>query len=148
MGFPAIVFESKADKNKAYEAVLICTSTASVAEKSPGGMAGPVRGAASSEIRNNGNVSSTSSHQDNEMRRIAYSIALRFRSDDKFSGKLGEDLSEAINLYLDAANDYELNHEHRLKYFHNIYEGEARRFYRLKVDYLVPRRRNGDAKLY
>ena len=67
------------------------------------------------------------------MRRIAHNIALRFRNDDKFSGKLGEDLNEAINLYLDAANGYELNQEQRLKYFRNIFEGEARMFYRLNV---------------
>ena len=101
-------------------------------------MAGPVRGATISELRNNGNASSASSHHENEMRRIAHSIALRFRNDDKFSGKLGEDLNEAINLYLDAANDYELNQEQRLKYFHTIFEGEARRFYRLKVSKRVP----------
>ena len=138
MGLPATLYESEAEKMKAYEAVSSCTTSASVAETSVGAMAGSVRGAAISDLRNNGHASSASSHQDNEMRRIAHSIALRFRSDDKFSGKLGKDLNEAINLYLDAANDYELNQEQRLKYFHNIFEGEARRFYRLKVSKRVP----------
>ena len=138
MGLPATLYDSEADKSKAYEAVASCATAASVAETSAGAMAGPVRGTANSELRSNGNASSASSHHDNETRRIAHSIALRLRSEDKFSGKLGEDLNEANNLYLDSANDYELNQEHRLKYFHNIFEGEARRFYRLKVSKRVP----------
>ena len=55
------------------------------------------------------------------MRRIAHRIAIRFRNDDKFSGNLSEDLNEAINLYLDAANDYELKQDQWPKYFHNIF---------------------------
>ena len=42
MRLPATLYESEADKNKAYEAVLISASTASIAETSAGGMAGPV----------------------------------------------------------------------------------------------------------
>ena len=130
---PATLYESEIDNGRAYEAVACCVTTASVAATSAGAMAGPVRVVASLELRNNGNVSSSSSHQHNEMRRTSHRIALRFRSEDKFSGIFGEDLNEATNFYLDAANDYEPKQDQRLKYFHNIFEGEARRFYLLNV---------------
>ena len=96
MGLLGILYESEADKKKAYDAVMNCPTSASVAETSAGAMASTVRGAANPELRNGGNISHASSHLDTEMRRIAHHIAQRFKSDEKFSGKLGEDLNEAI----------------------------------------------------
>jgi hypothetical protein len=40
--------------------------------------------------------------------RIAHSMATRFKTDQKFTGKLGEDLTEHINNFMDAASDYNL----------------------------------------
>ena len=85
MGQPATLYESEADKSKAYESVASCATSASVAETSAGAMASPVRGTSNSELRSNGNASSASSHDDIEMRRIAHSIALRFRSEAKLA---------------------------------------------------------------
>ena len=41
--------------------------------------------------------------------RAAHNIALRFKNQDKFTGKLSEDLTEHINNYIDAAQDYNLD---------------------------------------
>ena len=40
--------------------------------------------------------------------RIAHSMAARFKDGDKFSENLGEDLTEYICNYMDAAKDYNL----------------------------------------
>ena len=60
-------------------------------------------------------------------------MALRFKNRDKFTGKLGEDLTEHINNYIDASQDYCLDQDNKFAFFHNIFEGEAKRFYREKV---------------
>lgn len=65
--------------------------------------------------------------------KVAHNIATRFKSIEKFSGKLGEDVNEHIENYLDAANVYGLENAKKLQFFHNIFEGEARRFYRQNV---------------
>ena len=65
--------------------------------------------------------------------RAAHNMALRFKNQDKFTGKLGEDLTEHINSYIDAAQDYNLDQTNKLAFFHNIFDGEATRFYREKV---------------
>ena len=65
--------------------------------------------------------------------RAAHSTALRFKNQDKFTGKLGEDLTEHINNYIDAAQDYNLDQTNKLAFFHNIFDGEPKRFYREEV---------------
>lgn len=64
----------------------------------------------------------------------AHSMGTRWTKEDKFSGKLVEDLNEAINFYTDATNDYELFRGQKLKYFHNVFNGEARSFYCPRVE--------------
>lgn len=65
--------------------------------------------------------------------KIARNIATRFKSTKKFTGELGDDINEHIGNYLDAANDYKLENLRKLQYFHNIFDGEAKRFYRQNV---------------
>ena len=65
--------------------------------------------------------------------RIAHNMALRFKNRDKFTGKLGKDLTEHINNYIDASQDYCLDQGNKFVFFQNIFEGEAKRFYREKV---------------
>ena len=41
--------------------------------------------------------------------RAAYNTALRFKNQDKCTGKLGEDITERIHNYIDVARDYNLD---------------------------------------
>jgi hypothetical protein len=45
--------------------------------------------------------------------KIAHSMATRFKIEQKFTGKLGEDLTEYISNYMDAANDYNLTNQQK-----------------------------------
>jgi hypothetical protein len=60
--------------------------------------------------------------------RIAHSMATRFKTEQNFTGKLGEDLTEHINNFMDAASDYNLTPQQKLDYMHHLFEGEAKRF--------------------
>jgi hypothetical protein len=65
--------------------------------------------------------------------KIAHSMATRFKIEQKFTGKLGEDLTEYISNYMDAANDYNLTNQQKMDFMHHLLDGEAKRFYREKV---------------
>ena len=65
--------------------------------------------------------------------KIAHNISSRFKKDDRYTGKIGEDIQEAINNYRDCAEDFHLGDEQMLRFFHNIFDGEAKRFYRSHV---------------
>lgn len=60
-------------------------------------------------------------------------MSLRLKNRDKFTGKLGEDLTEHIRNSIEAAQDYKLDQGNKLAFFHNIFDGETKRFYREKV---------------
>jgi hypothetical protein len=55
-------------------------------------------------------------------------MATRFKADQKFTGKLGEDLTKYISNYMDAANDYNLSAKQKLDYMHHVLDGEAKKF--------------------
>jgi hypothetical protein len=66
--------------------------------------------------------------------RIAHNMATRFKlADDKFSGKLDENLTEYLNNYMDASNDYGLTLQQKFNYLHHLFDGEAKRFFRSNV---------------
>jgi hypothetical protein len=62
--------------------------------------------------------------------KIVHSMATRFKAEQKFTGKLGEYLTEYISNYMDAANDCNLSAKQKLEYMHHLLDGEAKRFYR------------------
>jgi hypothetical protein len=62
--------------------------------------------------------------------KIAHSMATRFKAEQKFTGKLGEYLTEYISNYMDAANDYNLSLKQKLDYMHHVLDGESKSFYR------------------
>ena len=64
---------------------------------------------------NNGYTPNFSNEESN--RKLAHNIASRFRRDDRFTGKLGENITEAINNYIDAAVDYQLMKHTSLSFF-------------------------------
>jgi hypothetical protein len=60
---------------------------------------------------------------------MAHNMATRFKLvDDKFSGKLDENLTEYLNSYLDASNDYGLTYQQQFSFLHHLFDGEAKRF--------------------
>lgn len=61
-------------------------------------------------------------------------ISIRFKTQDRFSRKIGEDLKETTKLYMDAAMRYELSTKKCFKLFINIFEGNFQRFCRIKVE--------------
>lgn len=66
-------------------------------------------------------------------RKIAHSIAQRFKRDERFTGKLGEDINEFLSNYNEAALDYNLSQSQKFRYVHNLFDGEAKRFFRDQV---------------
>lgn len=77
-------------------------------------------------------VANLAREQEDE-RRLAHNISQRFKKDDKFTGKLGENLQDFLNNYEEACIDYSFTPEQKLKYLHNLFEGEAKAFYREHV---------------
>lgn len=57
-------------------------------------------------------------------------MAIRFKdSKQKFSGNIGEFLSDYVSEYLQAARDYNLGNMQKLQFMHNILAGDAKKFY-------------------
>ena len=63
----------------------------------------------------------------------ARNIASRFKREGRYTVKICEDINEGLNNYCEAASEYELSTEQMLKYFHNMFDGEAKRFFRSNV---------------
>lgn len=58
-----------------------------------------------------------------------------FKTDNKkLEDRLGDSYNDALSTYLEACNDVGLTPEQKLKYFHNVFCGEARRCYRDHVE--------------
>ncbi len=69
------------------------------------------------------------SRREDDERKTAHNMALRFKSDDKFSGKTGETIEEYFLNFETAAEDYNLNEDQKRKYLHNLFSAHARRYY-------------------
>lgn len=70
---------------------------------------------------------------DNNDTKIAHNIATRFKNSNKYLGKVGEDINELIASYTEATRDYKLSATQNLKYFHNHFADDVRRFYCIYV---------------
>ena len=116
-GLPGTLYDNQVDRDIALQALRNARSTIT-SNNQP-------------EVVNNSRV--TTMHEEPSTR-VAHNMAVRFKGYEKFSGKMGEDLEEHINNHIDAAKDYRLTLEQRLDFFHHIFDGEAKTFYRLKVD--------------
>ena len=69
----------------------------------------------------------------NQRQKKASNMSSRFRKEDKFKGTLEEVIHEAFDCYEEATTDFELDEEEKLKYLHNLFTGEAIRYFRSKV---------------
>lgn len=52
--------------------------------------------------------------------------------DDEFSRTLGKPIVDYVGAYLHVFTNYDLHQQQRKNYFHQLFRGEERRFYRLK----------------
>ena len=86
----------------------------------------------SPSVNHSNQFSQPTSHLSMDLK-IAHSIASRFKREERYSGKIGEDINEVIDNYCDAAGDSNLNEDQKLRYFHNVFDGEAKRFYRTSI---------------
>ena len=67
-------------------------------------------------------------------RKLAHNISQRFKNvDDRFQGKSGEDIEEYFKNYETAIIDYKIDDTLKLQYLHNLFDDEAKRFYRDNV---------------
>jgi len=66
---------------------------------------------------------------------VAHKIAMRFKEQkQKFSGALGEFFNDFVSDYLQASRDYDLSPKQKLQFMHNLFTGDAKRFYYHRVD--------------
>lgn len=65
----------------------------------------------------------------NDDRRTAHNPVPKLKTDDRLSGKIGENVSEYIANYTEAAPYYELGSSQKLLSFQNLFSGEAKSFY-------------------
>ena len=82
---------------------------------------------------NHSNQSSQPSSHLSMDSKIAHNISSRFKREERYSGRIGEDINEVVDNYCDAADDYNLNEDQKLRYFHKVFDGEAKRFYRTSI---------------
>lgn len=61
-------------------------------------------------------------------------VAEKFRKEERFTGKMGQDIHENIATYNETANDYQHGDNQKLRYFHNLLDCDGERFYRTIQD--------------
>lgn len=74
-------------------------------------------------------------HSPHSVGGMAHSIGMRFKDEkSKFSGRPDQALHEYLAEYQQVGRDYGLDSEQRLRYLHNLFGGEAKRFFDDHVD--------------
>ena len=66
-------------------------------------------------------------------RRLANNLSSRTQKEDRFSGKIGEDIMQFLAEYDDLSKDFALSEDQKLKYFHLIFDDQAKRYYRESI---------------
>lgn len=56
-----------------------------------------------------------------------------FKKEDKQSGDLNENIQDFLENYEYAAQDYKLDSVQQLRYLHNLFEADTKRFYQSLV---------------
>lgn len=84
--------------------------------------------------RSNSMPRETRTRRSNEDSRAHHYVSVRFKSkEDKYGGSEEENLSEHVDEYLSVTRDYNLTQTQKLQYLHNLFKGEALRFYNKQV---------------
>lgn len=79
----------------------------------------------------NPNIEDTKSH---ETTRAYHEVAVRFKKkDSKYGGAEEETLHEFVDSYATLSTDYDLTATQKLQYLHNLFRGNALRFYNAQV---------------
>lgn len=58
-------------------------------------------------------------------KKVTHNISQRFQKEDKFSGELGENLTEYLASYDEVSDDYSLYEKQKLKFVYNLFDEEA-----------------------
>lgn len=74
---------------------------------------------------------STNSYENHDSEsKLAHNISQRFKNEDRFTGKLGENIEEYLGNYEVACEDYNLSETQKLRHLHNLFDEDAKRFFR------------------
>lgn len=65
--------------------------------------------------------------------RIASAMTNKLKPEAKFEGKLGDSYDDALASYEEICIDLELYYDQKYKFFHKLFKGEAKRYYRNQV---------------
>lgn len=72
--------------------------------------------------------------KDDTFRKLAYKVFRRFQyTDDRFNGTKWQDIEDVFKTYETASLDYKLSLDLQHHTFHNLFVGEAKRYYCNKV---------------
>lgn len=63
-------------------------------------------------------------------RKVTSIVARKFRIEERFTGKMGQDIHKYIATYNKTAKDYQLGDNQKLQYLHNHFDSDPKRFYR------------------
>ena len=119
-GLPSMIYNNEADREFALNSLRNQTTTSNQSSNT--------------HISLEEGIQNTLSIGETSAGRLAHNMATRFKmADDKFSGKLDENLTEYLNNYMDASNDYGLRSQQQFNYLHHLFDGEAKRFLRSNV---------------
>lgn len=81
-------------------------------------------------------MTDTSRNDNDSERKLAHSLSQRFKKEERFTGKLGENIEEYFDNYKTASEDYALTEQQKFRYLHNLFDEDAKRFYRTNVQYI------------
>lgn len=68
-----------------------------------------------------------------DKRKMAQNLTHILKEEGECSGKMGEDLNGFIYNYNEAEDDYQLIVTRKLHYFHHVFDGDAKQYYRSTV---------------
>lgn len=78
--------------------------------------------------------SQTSYSNDDTLCKHAYNMSQHFKNTKySFSGNTGETIEEYFETYETSSIDYKLTSTLQFQYLHNVFDGEAKRYYRDKI---------------
>lgn len=77
-------------------------------------------------VQAEGPVTAYPSKERDKERKIAHSVSQRFRDEEKFFGKLSEDVIENLKTCEEASVGYKLSEARVLQYLHNLLDGEPK----------------------
>ena len=69
------------------------------------------------------------SYDNENYRNFSQYISKRFEKGARFTGTNGDDINKYLDIYEIAAEDFNISSSQKYRYFHNLFEGEAKTFF-------------------